>query len=162
MDLKNLFQSKNFKTGLGVLGGLIIALVVFQAGMFVGFRKADYSHRFGENYYRMFGSRQERGNFRPLPQNIFLNAHGVMGKIIKADPPNFIIEDRDGAEKLIFTTDKTDIKRFRDTIKPADLKLDDFINIIGSPNDKAEIEAKFIRVLPAQVNTTTTTATKPQ
>ena len=82
-----------------------------------------------------------------------------MGKIIKLEPPNFMIADRDGVEKIILITDKTDIKRFRDTIKSVDLKLDDFINVIGAPNDKAQIEAKFIRVLPPPPDFSTATGT---
>ncbi len=33
-------------------------------------------------------------------------------------------------------------------IKASDLKVDDSIMVIGSPNDKSEIEARLIRVLP--------------
>jgi hypothetical protein len=43
----------------------------------------------------------------------------------------------------------TAIMRFRETIKPSDLKVDDSIVVIGEPNDAGQIEAKFIRVMPS-------------
>jgi hypothetical protein len=40
------------------------------------------------------------------------------------------------------------IERLRETVKISDLKVDDFVVVIGEPNDSGQIEAKFIRLLP--------------
>jgi len=37
-----------------VLAGIIILIFVFGAGMFAGYRRALFSTRWGENYYRNF------------------------------------------------------------------------------------------------------------
>jgi hypothetical protein len=37
---------------LAVLGVVIIELIVFQSGIFVGYHKAAFSFRMGDNYYR--------------------------------------------------------------------------------------------------------------
>jgi hypothetical protein len=46
----------------------------------------------------------------------------------------------------------TDIKSGFKNIKLADLKIGDIIVIIGSPNDKGQIEAKIIRVFPPKTS----------
>ena len=150
MDFNKLFQSKKFKMALFILGALVILLLTFKAGMFVGYKKAGFSRLWGDNYYRTFGGHKERSKMDfSLRERDFSNAHGAAGKIIKIELPEFMLADRDGVEKIIVIKDTTEIRRFRETIKPTDLKIDDFAVAIGSPNDKAEIEAKFIRLLPA-------------
>ena len=53
-------------------------------------------------------------------------------------------------EKIILVSDATIIKRFQDTIKLADLKVDDYIVVIGEPNNAGQIEAKLIRLMPPE------------
>ena len=45
-----------------------------------------------------------------------------------------------------------DIKKFRDSIKAEDLKVGDFVAVIGNPNDQAGVEAKLIRIMPDPAN----------
>ena len=49
-------------------------------------------------------------------------------------------------EKAIIVSDKTKIINLRDVIKTSDLKIDDQVVIVGSPNDQGQIEAKLIRI----------------
>ena len=159
------FQSKIFKVALIVIGALVILLFVFKAGIFVGYKKANFSYRWGENYHRNFAG--PRGGFfkdfkRELKDKDFINAHGTFGSIIKIEPSinalatsstlngsgriTLVIKGKDDAEKTILVSDKTEIRSRRDTIKTGDLKIDDQIVIIGSPNEQGEIEAKLIRL----------------
>ena len=47
-------------------------------------------------------------------------------------------------------------------LKAENLKVDDFVIIIGDPNAQGQIEAKFIRVMPApELLNNTTTNEKP-
>ena len=49
MDFNKFFQSKPFKIlAVGILA-LIVLLLVFKAGEFVGYRKARFSYKWGEN-----------------------------------------------------------------------------------------------------------------
>ncbi|MDO8555205.1 MAG: hypothetical protein Q7R75_01415 [bacterium] len=148
MNFKNLLQTKKLTVILCVVGIIIAAILVFQAGVFVGYRKAAFSYKWGENYYRVFGERK-RGPLMGVMGEDFPNAHGATGKIIKIDLPTFIIAGQDKIEKIVLIKDDTAIRRFRETIKPADIKVDDFAVVIGSPNGQAQIEAKFIRLMPA-------------
>ena len=52
------------------------------------------------------------------------------------------------AEKIVVLKNDTIIKRFRETISQNDLKIDDNIVVIGSPNEQGQIEAKLIRIMP--------------
>ena len=146
MNIKHIFQSKIFT---GILYGIsiaIVALLIFQAGIMVGHRKAAYSYRFGDNYHRTFGKSSDfvRGS---LPGELS-GGHGAVGKIIKLDPPTIIVEGPDDIEKIITIGEQTIIKRFRDTITTGDLNLEDHIIVIGAPNDAGMIDARLIRVMP--------------
>jgi len=147
MDLNNFFQSKAFKITLGVIGGIIIFLLIFSIGMFVGFKKANFSYRWGENYHQNFGGPRE-GLFRDFRGEDFIAAYGAAGQIIKIDGSTLVVKGRDNVEKIVLLADSTVIKRFQETIKATDLKVDDFVVVIGEPNDSGQVGAKFIRVLP--------------
>ncbi len=147
----NFFQSKNFKKILYGVAIAIAVLVIFQAGMFVGYRKANFSYSWGDNYYRTFGERGEH-MMGFLHNRDFTNSSGAIGKIVKIDLPTLMVENKDGIEKAILITDDTVIKKLRETVKPEELKIDDFVIVIGSPNDKAQVEAKIMRIMPNPEN----------
>lgn len=146
MKFKDFFQSKQLKTMVYIVGISVAILIIFQAGMFVGYRRAAFSFSWGDNYYRTFEARPDMMGL--VGGRDFPNSHGAIGKIIKIDLPALMIEDQGGIEKNILINSDTVIRRFRDTLKPADLKIDDSVTVIGSPNDKGQIEAKIIRMLP--------------
>jgi hypothetical protein len=58
------------------------------------------------------------------------------------------VADIDGNEKTITISTSTDIRKFKDSVKAEYLKIDDFVTVLGNPNDKAEVEAKLIRIMP--------------
>lgn len=155
MDFNKLFQSKSFKVGLIVLGAFIVLLLVFKAGVFVGYKKAQFSYRWGENYHRNFAG--PRGGFfgdfgRDFgDRGDFINAHGTFGSVIKVDGNTIIVKDKDNVEKTVLISDNTVINKSRETIKVSDLKVDDSIVIIGSPNEQGQIEAKLIRVFDKEM-----------
>ena len=161
MEQKNFLQSKIFARILYGIGIVIVALLIFQAGMFVGFRKAEFSGRFGDNYRQTFGGPKEPGNGIMgifFGSSDFPNPHGAVGKIIKITLPTIVTIGPDNVEKIILIKKDTIINRFRETIQPTDLKIDDRIVVIGSPNSSSQIEAKLIRIVPApMMNYATTT-----
>ena len=146
-NLKEFTQSKSFRGILAGIGIAIVALLIFQAGMFVGFRKASFSYRFGDNYYRAFGDRGPKP-FQGQPRDGFIEGHGAVGKIASIKLPTFVVTDPDDVEKVIAINEDTVIRRFDTTISADELKVNDFTVILGSPNDNSQIEAKLIRILP--------------
>lgn len=181
MTINDFFKSKTFKGALYGVGTLIILMMVFQAGAFVGFKKAEFTFGWGNNYYKNFagpraGMMPGEEMMRGFEGRDLMNGHGVVGSIIKIDAQNIIIKGQDNLEKIIVTDDKTQIMNMRDSIKITDLKQDDNLVIIGSPDESGQITAKLIRVLPTppagfpmpnlqndqQPATSETTTTQPQ
>lgn len=182
--LKAFAESKRFNSVIYGFAILIVALLIFQAGVFVGFQKANFSYRWGDNYQKFFemrgrdagtpkgfdsvfrnGEQREggRGFFEQVPmvpRDDFMGAHGVTGKIIDIKLPNIVVSDIDNTEKAVLLDDLTIIRQFKGDIKAADLKIGDNIIVVGAPNDNAEIVARMIRVMPAEnaaVNNATNT-----
>ena len=127
------------------IAGLIFLLLIFKAGELVGERKANFSYRWAENYHRNFGG-PVGGFLRELSGRDYIGGHGTFGPILKIDGGLLVIKGRDNIEKTVVVLAATTIRRSGQIIAPADLKVDDRIVVIGSPNERGQIEAKFIRV----------------
>lgn len=151
MTIKTYIQSKNFTHVLCALGTLIILLAVFQAGIMVGVHKAKFSFHMGENYYRAFegADRHDRGGIAlHAHEREFTDAHGAVGKILKVALPTLIVLGPDQIEKTVIVGADTTVRHFRDAGSMNDLAPDQYIVVIGSPNDRAELNARLIRILP--------------
>lgn len=168
MEIKKFFQSKSVLIITLIIVGLIVLLLVFKAGTLIGYRKAGFSFGWSDNYHRNFAG-PRAGFLKDFNDRDFIEPNGTFGQIIKISTSTpaqslpsqdnagqaisgqlatLVVKGSSDAEKVIIITDKTIINRFRESIKPADLKLDDFIVVIGEPNNAGQIEAKLIRILP--------------
>jgi len=148
MDTNKFFQSKVFIVIIFGIGALVILLFGFKIGEIVGAKKADFSCRWSDNYQRNFGG--PRGGFPGgFGDQDFIEANGTFGQIIKIDGSILVIKGRNDIEKVILIKDTTIIKKLQETVKLGDLKVDDFVVVIGQANDSGQIEAKLIRVMPA-------------
>ncbi len=152
--VKKIFQNHDvLKRIIFGLTKFVVLVLVFGAGVKVGTMKAMYSYRWAENYHKNFGG--PRGGFlgdlRSFPQGDFINGHGVFGSIIKIDGNTIIAKDKDDVEKTILVSDSTIIQKGREKVKLSDLKVDEDIVIIGSPNEEGQVEAKLIRVFDGVV-----------
>ncbi len=147
MDLTKWLQSKKFQLALWIIGGLVVALAIFGVGMAVGFKKANFSYRWGENYHKNFGG-PRGGFFRDFSDRDLIDAHGVAGQILNIAGPTLVIRGGDNVEKIVLVNEATIIRRGKETVSSAELSLDDVVVVIGKPNDAGQIEAKFIRLMP--------------
>lgn len=159
MDIMKFLQSSAFKKILWGVGCLALAFLIFNAGIVVGYRKAAFSNHAEEGYRGIYGHpKAGPGGFFT---DDFTDSNGAAGKIVKISLPTLTLADRDGTEKVIVVSSTTSIRKFRDTIPSSDLAEDEFVVAIGSPNDKGQIEARFIRVLPPpDADTASTTSTQ--
>lgn len=145
--MNNFFQSKKWTAILAIIFILVLALLIFEAGVAVGVHKAGFAGRMGRDYFSVFG----RGNtpFGNIDQDDFPASHGVVGTIIKVNPPYAFIQGPDNTERTIHLDASTTILRYRTTIGPGDLIDGESIIVIGSPSaSSSNIEARFVRVLP--------------
>lgn len=135
-----------------IMGFVVMALLVlvFAFGVWVGNEKAKFSFNWADNYHKNFAGPQNGFNkdWRDMPGGDFINAHGVFGEIIKMDKNSFVIKGKENIENIIIIDQDTVIRRLSDNIKLQDLKVGEFVVVIGSPNNSGQIEAKLIRVMP--------------
>ncbi len=144
-DIKKIFESKVSTKVLVVIGVVIVALLIFYAGVAVGFLKASFAHNWEENYERNFGMRPDSFMFG---KDNFPNAHGAIGKVIKIELPTIIVQGIDNTEKVVLINDDTQIQKIKEVVTAPDLKIDDSVVVIGTPNAQGQIEAKLIRIMP--------------
>ena len=147
MDFTKLVQSKKFLIAGVLLGALIVLFLAFKTGVSIGYRKARFSYQWGENYDRNFGG-PRHGIFGIFDDKGYTNAHGVSGQVIKINDKVLIVKSSDQMEKTVLISDSTLIRRNSETFKPEDLKVNDFIVTVGSPDEQGRVEAKLIRVMP--------------
>lgn len=157
MDFKKCFKEpecskKIFHYAVKAILVLIVALAIFQIGRLAGFRQAMFSGQLGDNYYRAFEGPGRGPLVKMGPRGFWSddlpNGHGAAGKIIKINLPNIVILGPDNVEKVVKINNETLIRRFREELKPQDLKTGDLIVTIGSADEASTIITKFIRVLP--------------
>jgi len=144
-DIKQAFESKISFRILCAIGIIAVSFLIFLAGVNVGFNKASFGHAWGENYERNFGMMPDRPVFG---RDNFPNANGAVGKIIKVALPTIIVQDKNGTEKVVSIDDDTQIQKLRENVTEDNLKVDDFVVVIGTPNEQGQIEAKLIRIMP--------------
>lgn len=155
MDLK-FFDKKNSLRLVYVLGAIVIALLLFRAGEFVGYNKAQTAYDWGQEYFGIFGHDNDvashGGPFAMLPHDSFAAAHGAVGKVVKLALPSIVIEDQSGVEKGIVTTDDTQVRELRNSIQVTQIAVGDNIIVFGTPDTSGQVEATLIRVFPAGVS----------
>lgn len=126
----------------------VAIILVFGVGMFVGQQRAQFSYYWAENYHRNFGGPQ-KGIFGNFPEQDFINPHGIFGKVMTLDAATVVIKGQDNMEKTVIVSPQTTIRNNTKILKLSDIKINDTVVVIGSPDSHGQIEAKFIRVLPA-------------
>lgn len=147
---KNIHESKTIRGIIIGIGIAIIILLIFSAGISVGEHRARFAGHFGDNFEKNFMG--PRGDLMKKTKDQFFRmqpgGHGAIGKIISIKLPQIIISGPDNLEKTVLINASTTIRKFQENIQSSDLKNDDFIVIIGNPNDQGQIEAKLIRIMP--------------
>lgn len=137
------------KTTAIILGIFIVAAAIFSAGMMTGFRKAQFSFQWGENYHKMFGGPRQ-GWLPPPPPGMrgddLTNSHGAVGKVVRIDTSTVLVAGENEMEKAINITSDTIFKKNQKTVGLNDLKVDDRVVILGTPSSTGEIKAKLIRI----------------
>lgn len=146
--IEKMFESKMFVGVLYGIGVMIAIMLIFYCGLSVGLRRASFGKAWGENYERNFGMMQGARDGFNFGKDNFPNAHGAVGKIIKIELPTLIVQDKDNTEKVVLINNDTKIQKMMSGLEKTDLKIDDFVVIIGSPNESGQVEAKLIRVMP--------------
>ncbi len=157
MSLTSFFQSKTFRWIAIALGELILLLLVFQLGLFVGFHKASFNFHWAAAYNRNFGG-PPGGFMHDFEGQQFFNAHGTTGSVIQVSTSTIIIKGQDNVEKIITIRPSTTIEEGRRAISVSNVKVDEHAVVIGTPQNDGSIIARMVRIFP---NSSSTLPTPP-
>ncbi len=144
--MKQFFNSQKYRRLIIWTGVIILLLLSFQGGVFVGFHKASMGFMVDQRYERAYGNHIKSGPFG-IPNDDFPEAHGAIGRVLSVHLPTIIVEDKN-TEKIVRIAPDTIIRKNRVKISEAQITTSDFVVVIGEPNDQQEINAKFIRMIP--------------
>lgn len=149
MNLKEIHKSKAVQWIIFGLIVFVLVLIIFQAGVFVGYNKARFGVRFGDNFNRNFVDPRGGGFDRGFDDRKFLiSGHGAVGEIVSIVMPQIVVAGPDNFEKTVLVGNDTLVRQFRDEVATTSLKVGDYIVVLGTPNDNGQIEAKLIRTVP--------------
>lgn len=126
---------------------LIVLLGVFQLGMFVGSHKAGFAFDRYDFYNNMPGGGPPSHGQMGLPLPGTFDPHGAVGSVISNDGKRMVLKGLDGSEKIIIYSTSTEIQNGPNVIKASDISENKRVVVFGNPDDKGQIEAKFIRLL---------------
>ncbi|MFZ2049060.1 MAG: hypothetical protein WAV25_02070 [Minisyncoccia bacterium] len=154
MNIQKFIESKNGRHLIGGFVILILVVIIFRMGIEIGFREARFSSRLGDNYS---GNLYFDGGMMGMMRSGLVDGHGASGKVLRITPPTMVVATGNNLEKIIRFTDDTLIRKYRDSISSSDIQLDDYVVVIGYPNDDGEIVAKLVRVMPANISVQATT-----
>ncbi|MEK7641762.1 MAG: hypothetical protein AAB365_02090 [Patescibacteria group bacterium] len=149
-DIFRYIQSPKASAAIRVLLALFVLIIVFWTGVSVGWRKAEFSYRFSDSYYRSFGSRDRSpiGMIGMRSPDDLIGGHGAVGKVLSVSLPTIIVSEGSGLEKTIRITADTIVRSGRAGIASTTITDRDFIVVIGVPDQNGQVTAKLIRVLP--------------
>jgi hypothetical protein len=146
--IKKLMHAQSLTTAMKILSVALIVVMIFSFGEFVGFRKAAFTFRQGEQYFRNFDGPQ-RGFGDEIRGRGFLGAHGTIGTVLSVSSSSIVMKGRESRETSVLIQPNTSIMRFRDKVDISAISPGTEVVIIGSSNNDGVITAQLIRILPA-------------
>jgi hypothetical protein len=155
METKDITRTRKMQILAVAIIFIAVLFGTFQAGVFVGFHKASFFFKSGDNFYNAFGNRGDRlidrmGRNGEMFRDELSGGHGAVGSILRVNLPSIIVVGPDTIEKEIIVNEDTIVRQLRETSSINDLRVDQHISVLGAPNDQGQIVAKFIRIVPAQ------------
>jgi len=148
-------QSQIFSRIIYSIVGLLLVLLIFQAGMYLGFRRAAFSVNWDTAHN--CNLRDPRSIFAPFGNDTpEINPHGSVGEILSIRLPLIVVKGISGDEDFILISTSTSIRKLRGAASTSDFVVGGQIVTIGSPDERGQIHASFIRLIPQDTFATDT------
>ena len=136
--LHRLIASKIFQRVMIFTAGICVCLVMFEAGMFVGFEKARFGDAIGDRYFHMMS-----------PSAMPFTPHGAFGQVVEVKPPLIVVLDRDGTDKTVTLASSTQIRDGDGDESVNTIHVGDTVIVFGdTATSSGTITAALVRVLP--------------
>ena len=150
-DFKDVMSSKNARLVAGTIGAVILSFLIFHAGVVFG----THRNPFGGPSDRPDMSRGFHPSFFPgdfeMPHGFIPNSHGAVGAITEITLPTFRMETREGTSQTISISTSTIIRNIDNSADTSALSVGNQVIVLGDTNSEGRIDAKLIRILPAQM-----------
>lgn len=131
MPLQEFKSLSSYSKIIAALGILLLLLIVFSAGVSVGYNRASQTG----------------------PNRIY--SHGAIGNITSIEFPNMVVRGPNRAEQVITVGTSTVVRMMRAPATLSDLSIGRQVVVIGSSRNDGRIQATFIRIIPALPATST-------
>lgn len=149
MTIKSYFQNNKASKIMAGLAVILISMIIFQAGFFVGYHKASFINKWDNRY--LGNAKYPKSAYSPfmmMRRGDEINPHGALGQIVSINLPTFMVKGPNRAEITVNINSDTSIRKMRDEASSSDLIIGQNVVIIGEPSNDGDINAKLIRILP--------------
>lgn len=153
MNTAEFLKSPKFKSVVYLLAILLAAVVIFEAGVAVGYHRAAFSYHWNAGFMgddrdpRAFFAVFQHGPDEPNP-------HGTIGQVVSVHLPELLVKGPNTPEQLVIVGPGTQVRRFRSDGTSTDIAAGQQVIVVGDPDDKGQIQASFVRILPPLPTTT--------
>ena len=145
--MEHFFKSSTVTKVIVGLCVLLVAALVFEAGVFVGYHRESYSYNRDLAYERGFAN--PNSIFQPFMDDDDMGApHGAIGQIVAVHMPTIMIKNHNATEQIISIGTSTTIRLLNGDASTSDLKVGNGVIVIGEPGDEGQVQASFVRILP--------------
>jgi len=153
MNPKDILLSRGTSMVIAALAVLLVMILVFQSGYYIGYRKGIFSYEWNDAYFN--DPIGPRSIFAPFINDTDdMNPNGAVGRIISIQLPLVLMRGGNNLEKLVSIGPDTIIRATRGMASTSDLRLGDKIVIIGIPTNDGRISASLIKII-SPVSTST-------
>ena len=141
--LKDWFSQKDVRKILIGAGIVLLALLIFHAGISVG------SHRrVSPRNDAGWGFRAPGGFNIRMPRGYISDGHGAVGAIESVASSSVSLKTRDGRMQTVLLTGATTVRNSAGYASSSPLSVGQQIVVLGTPDSDGNIVADLIRVMP--------------
>ncbi|MEI6396607.1 MAG: hypothetical protein WCO48_00835 [Candidatus Taylorbacteria bacterium] len=147
--MKEILKHPHTKKVINIFGVILVALVIFSAGVTIGFIKGEFSERWDKNYMGMMGG--PRSPFQTFSDidNRAPSPHGTAGQVISSGNGQIVVRGPGEMEYIVIVSPQTIIRQLRQQGTTTDVVVGSWITAIGSPDETGRLVASFIRIMPS-------------
>ncbi len=160
MNTQDFFTSPKFGRTVAALGAILVILIIFQAGVLIGYERGTHALNWETDMGRGMGD--PRSMLAPFMHDTDdPSSHGAIGTVVSVHQPLFMVKGASQAERVVVIVPSTLIRRMHTMASTSDILPGTQVVVIGAPGVDGRLQADFIRILPAPPGISTSTGSNP-